>query len=727
MDATAPTSTLAAAPAVARTPGLRIDPNAILLPIRRHKWLIAITLAVALAIGLLITSLATPRYRATATLQIEQQSERVLDTASTEAPMATANEERFLQTQTDILRSRSIATRVAQAQNLFGKPAVIAALSGAPAAQPGAVSRERIVDLLLHSLSVDLPRNSRIVSVSMETTDAQLSASLANSYAEAFIQSNLQRGLDSSSYARDYLSRQLVETKAKLEDSERQLNDYARQSGLLSAPAVATAGSGAGGPAIASVTYDSLTQVNRAANDAQTARIAAEQRWLAAARTPALALPEVQSNGAIQSLLGQRATLAASLSEERIQHRDDHPAVRERLAQLSELESQIQRLAGDVKTSLRDQYEAARAQEQSLSSKVTGLKASTAGEQDKSVRYNILAREVETNRQLYDGQLQRFKELSAAAGVMSNNIALIDRANPPAIPSSPSLRLNLAVALLFGLVASVGLVAWREQRDDAVRAPVDVERKLELPALAAIPKAPDGQDTFALLSEPRSATAEAYASLRGALLYATSEGLPRSMLVTSAHAKEGKSTTAWAVASSLARLDRRVLLIEGDLRRPNVHHLAQLDNTAGTSDLLVGAKSLDEVIRPVTAPGGHTLDIITSGPIPPSPTDLLGSGRLEAIMAELETRYQVVIIDGPPVLGLADAPSLSAHAEATLFVVEADRSGRGSTKTALKRLRAAQARVIGVVLTKFDAARAGVGRDYGYAYYRYGSEDDKGR
>lgn len=711
---------------VARTPGLRLDPTAVLLPIRRHRWLIAITIAIALAIGLLVTSLATPRYRATATLQIEQQSERVLNTASTEAPTASANEERFLQTQTDILRSRSIATRVAQAQNLFAKPAVIAALGGAPATGSGTVSREGVVDLLLAGLSVDLPRNSRIVSVSMETTDPQLSASLANSYAEAFIQSNLQRGLDSSSYARDYLSKQLVETKAKLEDSERQLNDYARQAGLLSAP-TAAGSAGGGGPAIASVTFDSLTQVNRAANDAQTTRIAAEQRWRAAERTPALALAEVQSNGAIQSLLGQRATLAASLSEERIQHRDDHPSVREKLARLDELDSQIQRLAGDVKTSLRNQYEAARAQEQSLSSEVTSLRASTTGEQDLSVRYNILAREVETNRQLYDGQLQRFKELSAAAGVMSNNIALIDRANPPAIPSSPSLRLNLALALLFGLIAAAGLVTWREQRDDAVRAPADVERKLELPALAAIPAAPDGQNTLALLAEPRSDTAEAYASLRGALLYATREGLPRSLLVTSAHPKEGKSMTAWAVASSLARLERRVLLIDGDLRKPTVHRLAQLANTAGTSDLLVGAKSLDEVIRQATAPGGHTLDVVTSGPIPPNPTDLLGSGRLEAILAELETRYQVVVIDGPPVLGLADAPTLSAHAEATLFVVEADRSGRGSTKTALKRLRAAQAHLIGVVLTNFDATKSGVGRDYGTAYYRYGAEADGGR
>ena len=723
MDATAPTPTPAVMtpPAGARAPGLRIDPNAILLPIRRHKWLIAITVAVALAIGLLVTSLATPRYRATATLQIEQQAERVLDTASTEAPMASSNEERFLQTQTDILRSRSIATRVAQAQNLFAKPDVIAALGGAP----GTTSRETVVDLLLAAESVDLPRNSRIVSVSMETTDARLSAELANTYAEAFIQSNLQRGVDSSSYARDYLSKQLVETKSKLEDSERQLNEYARQAGLLSAPVTAAANSegGGGGPAIASVTFDSLSQVNRAANDAQTARIAAEQRWRVASRTPALALPEVQSNGAIQSLLGQRATLAAALSQERIQHREDHPAVREKQAQLTELDSQIQRFAGDVKTSLRDQYEAAKAQEASLTSKVNGLKASTAGEQDKSVRYNILAREVETNRQLYDGQLQRFKELSAAAGVTTNNIALIDRANTPAVPSSPSLKLNLAVALLFGLVAAAALVAWREQRDDAVRAPADVERKLELPALAAIPKPAEGQDTRALLSEPRSETAEAYASLRGALLYATSEGLPRSLLVTSAHPKEGKSTTSWAVASSLARLDRRVLLIDGDLRKPNVHRIAELGNSVGMSDLLVGAKSLDEVIHQATGAGGHTLDVITSGPIPPNPTDLLGAGRLEAILAELETRYQVVVIDGPPVLGLADAPSLSANAEATLFVVEADRSGRGSTKTALKRLRAAQANLIGVVLTKFDATRAGIGRDYGYAYYHYGAED----
>lgn len=696
----------------------RLDPHVLSALLRRNLVLIVVAIGAALAVGLLVSLLTTPQYEAQARIQIEQQVERVLATEDAVQPAAGQDAERFLQTQTDVLKSRSVAIGVAQSLKLFGNGAFHTAMGVPPGgAATSPAERERVIALLRTHLTVDLPRNSRIMSLSFRARDPKIAADVANAFAQVFITANLQRKFSSSAYARDFLAGQLIEAKARLERSERELNGYARAAGLIAARPALGAGGAGGTTTPQSVTTASLQQLNDAYNAARTARVEAEQRWRAAANAPAMTLPDVLASQAVQTLLQQRATLSAELRQARERYRSDYPLLQEKTGQLDEVDRQLAQLAGNIRASIRNRYVVAANQERSLAAEVGGLKAATLSEQDRSVRFTILSREVDTNRTLYDGLLQRFKELSAAAGIASNNISVVDAAEPPLGPSSPRLFFNMALALLAGLVLAAAATFAREQVDDVVRSPADLERKLHLVPLGVVPRLPADADPAVDLRQPKSSIAEAYNALRSALLYSTVDGLPRSILVTSTQAGEGKSTTSGAIAAGFAKLGKRVLLVDADLRRPSLHKMFTGATAGGMSDLLIGQAELVDVAAPVVDEGFW---LVAAGPLPPNPTDLLSGGRLAEVIARMEAAFDIVVIDGPPVLGLADAPMLAANVRATLFVIEANRGLRGRTKSAIRRLRLNHAHILGALLTKFEARKAGVDQYYGYDYYAYG-------
>jgi capsular exopolysaccharide synthesis family protein len=267
------------------------------------------------------------------------------------------------------------------------------------------------------------------------------------------------------------------------------------------------------------------------------------------------------------------------------------------------------------------------------------------------------------------------------------------------------------------------LVLLRDQLDDRVRVPEDIDEKVRLPMLGVIPRVLK-QTPLEALGEVRSPLSEAYSSLAGSLMYSTREGLPDILLITSAQPTEGKSITSFASANALARLGKSVILIDSDLRRPSIHGLAKLENKQGLSSVLVSNDDPAQYLRPS---GQDNLAIMTSGPMPPNPSDLLGSPRMAAVLEQLSERCDVVVIDSSPVLGLADAPLIAGLADAVVFVVESDRGRSGSLKSALRRLRNARANLVGAVLTKFDPAKSGnrFSQYYGYDYYRYDSDGPK--
>ena len=691
--------------------------------VRSNLWLILGILAAAAALAVAVTMLDTPRYTALTTIQINDAGSKVIGD-NDDATAATTNffdTDRFLKTQTDVLRSRGLAARVAQKLRLEGSARFYDAMEVTmPSAADPRGRRELTIGLLRGNMKVELPRDSRIVTVSFNSADPTVSAEIANAFAGEFIQSNLQRKFDSTSYARDFVGGQLTDAKLRLESSERELNDYARAAGIIrtrDAAGSEAEGSGQGGQ---SVTTASLLQVNAAANDARTARMLAEARWRAVSAGPLLGSREVLGNAAVTTLLTQRASLEAALQQDLTRHLEDYPSVRQKRAELERISAELQSAANAVRASIRNEYDAALAGEKRLAAQVQALKGETLTEQDRGVRYASLEREANTNRTLYDGLLQRFNELNASAGISASNVSIIDTAEAPSGPSSPSLLRNLAIALLAGAALAGIAVVLREQLDDAIRVPEDIEHKLRLPLLGVVPKsASDDPETE--LGDPKSPMSEAYNSLRGALLYSTAEGLPHVLLVTSAQPAEGKTTTSYALAAGFARMGRRAVLVDADLRRPSVHHRTASTNERGLTSLLTSHDPVASALIESPQPG---LSLLTSGPVPPSPTELLSSARMEQVVQELARQFDVVVIDSPPILGLADAPVLSALADGVAVVVESNRSRRGALKSALRRLRGMRPVLLGAVLTKFDPARSGNRHSeyYGYDYYRYESK-----
>jgi len=701
------------------------DIREIIAIIRANLILISVIISITLALAIVATMVQTPRYTAATTLQINDQSAQIFGKQddTLQDPVVAANDtERFLQTQVDILKSRALAERVALKLRLVGNAKFYDAMG---VRQPtGDLSRAELEDLTIRTIEdardVDLPRNTRLATVSFNSTQPELAAQIANAFATEFIQTNLQRRFDSSAYAREFISGQLSEARAKLERSERELNAYAREEGLIRDRDASSSGANQSGRLGSSVTTTSLLEVNSAANQAKASRIAAEGRWKLISSGNLLSSPDVLANPAISSLLAQRAQQMAELEKQRANHLEDYPVVQQLKAQVGVIDAQIQSVARSIKASVKQQYDSAHDTERNLAQQVSELKGSSLAEQDQLVQYRLLEREADTNRTVYEGLLQRYKELNAAAGISASNIAIIDQATAPIRPSSPNLLRNLLLALVGGVGCAAAFIFLRTQLDDSVKVPEDVESKLQMPLLGVIPIVQDSDPEVAM-EDPKSPISEGYNSLRSALLYSTPSGLPKTMLVTSSQPSEGKSTTSIAIARGIARLGRSVVLLDLDLRRPALHRaipMLNAENSRGVSSILTHQSTVDEALRDTDL---DHLKVITSGPIPPSPTELLSSSSMIQMLEELKSRFDMVLLDSPPILGLADSPLMAALVDGVVIVIQSDRSRRGSLKASLRRLRNMRTTILGGVLTKFDPSDTGnrYSEYYGYNYYQY--------
>lgn len=706
--------------------GVAIGPllRHLLAVLHRNIWLALAILATFLVLAAALTMMVTPKYTAQSNIEIATRSDAVLgeklDPNAQEMVDQFQDEDRFLNTQINILTSRSLAQRVAQKLNLYSDPRFFAAMQVKEDFKTEDERHNAVIRALMNGLKATLPAETRMAQIKFTSTDPKMSADIANAFASEFIQSNLQRRFDSSSYARTFVQQQLEQARARLEQSELDLNNYARQAGLIRArDANNSENSNSGGGS--SVTASSLLQLNQAANEAQAKRVAAESLWNAERAQPLLSSPAALASPTVQQLLQHRSELQAQLQSARDRYLDNHPTVERLTSELKNTDDQLNRAATQARNAVRVDYLAAQSAESSLHSRVHELEGATLHEQDRSVRYNTLAREADTNRSIYDGLLQRYRELNASAGITSSNISVIDQADPPERPSSPIFALNMAIALIIGTVVAIAVVLLKDQLDDRVRLPEEVPGKVGVNLLGVIPQVKDDDPAAAML-DPKSIISESYSALRSSLLYSTQQGLPQVLLVTSAQPSEGKSTTSYAIARGIALIGKRTLLIDGDLRRPSLHRMVGLTNKIGMSNLLVGEKSVDEALQ---ATDTDNLFVIPSGPVPPSPAELLASPRLATLLKAFRDRFDFIVIDSAPVLGLADSPGLSALADGVLLVIEANRARGGQLKAAIRRLRQMKPVILGAILTKFNPEAAGnyYSTYYQYEYYQYRAEE----
>jgi succinoglycan biosynthesis transport protein ExoP len=686
---------------------------------RRRKWVILGAVVAALVAGLLLTLLMTSQYTATSTIEIQRESFNIVQVDGVEPESNTVDME-FYQTQYGLLRAQSLAERIAtelrlteseeffrlmgsnEVDGLFenGRPKIDAASRQA--------RLKEAAELLLDNVTIAPVRMSRLVDISFTSPDPGLSQRVADAWASNFIESNLERRFEATSYARNFLQQRLEQLRGRLDESERLLVAYATRQSIINLPS----GSPAGENGVTSerpLLADDLTALNQSLAEATSDRVRAESRLRAAGGS----VSEALENNAISGLRQRRAELASEYSKMLVQFEPQYPPARALASQIAQLDQSLAREESRVKNSLQEAFRSSVERERNLAQRVNGLKGDLLDLRRRSIQYNIYQRDVDTNRQLYDGLLQRYKEIGVAGGVGVNNIAVVDKAQIPSKPSSPNLPLNLLLALLAGTIIGAGLAFALEQIDEAITDPTSVEHSLGLPLLGTIPKVSDA-DPVESLQDRKSPVSEAYLSVQTNLAFSTDHGVPRSIAITSTRPSEGKTTTSYAIASSLARTGRRVILIDGDMRSPSIHHVLGIGNDRGFSNYLTGEDDLASLV----SPGPNGLSIMAAGPQPPNAAELLTSERLQKIIKDLQASFDHVVFDAPPVMGLADAPLLGSQVEGVVFVIESHGTKESMARVAIGRLQSAQVHLIGTVLTKFEAKRAhyGYGYDYGYSY-----------
>ncbi|HEY9210542.1 MAG TPA: polysaccharide biosynthesis tyrosine autokinase [Methylotenera sp.] len=687
----------------------------------KRKWTVIGFFVIVLVAVATATMLMTPIYRATSVLQIEREAAKVVefkDAAQTE----TAGDRDFYQTQYELLKSRTLAERVVEKirpalEREYGAEKVSpSAKDDADASDKMAlvdqeaallkdeekVKRE-LVAVVMNGLTIEPVRNSRLVKLNFDSPDPVLAAGVTNAVAENFIAVNLERRFDANSYAKNFLEQRIKQVKSKLEETERAQVEFARDKEIFSTDKE-------GGTTSA----QNLQEFNAALSKAQQERIKAESSYRQIQASKSGQLPQGLENDLIQQLKENKAKLEAEYQNNLKQFKPGYPKMLELAAQIAEVKTQVATETENARNAVIATYEAAKVQENLLQEMLASSKSEMLDLQTRSIQYNIIKREADTNRQLYDGLLQRLKEVSVAGGVGTNNISVVDKAQVPTTMFKPVLKLNLAIAIILGLVGGIGLALFFEYLDDTFKQASDVERLLGIPVLGLIPESAELNNNMnvvqLMVDEGRSALAEAYRSVRTALQFATAHGAPKLMGVTSTNMGEGKSTSALSIAIQFAQSGHRVLLIDADLRNPSLHRVLGADNTQGLTNCLAGKLQPFEVTLNTTV---NNLFAITTGPLPPNPAELLSSKKMQMLLELAAERFDHIIIDSPPILGLADALVVANLVEGMLLVVEAGKTRRAAAQASIKRLLSVRAKPLGCLLTKMNGQAHG----YGYEYY----------
>lgn len=711
--------------------------------ILKHKWTLLLVVLLATAVAGIQTFLLQPTYRATVVLQIEKAPARIMDfnNGQIDLEQASIDEYMGLKTQYELLRSRSLAERViddlqldrsrplptpsdaaATGQNPLAGKAPSASEGGyldriisgyrklsTPAITDAAVlGREGVVGAFLGALSVDPVPSSRLVRLSVDNTDPALAARIANATAQTYISLGQERRLDSSSYAKTFLEDQIKSMKVKLEESERRLNLYAQQKQILTLDEKT------------SVINQTYTDYAAALGRVEQERIKIEALYNEVKRNPATAL-QAKESITVAAYKDHRTRLELEYQQNLRIYKPDFPKMQQIKAQIAEIDAQIKGEIASLAALVQSEFDAIQRQEAQLRDKLNQTRKEVLTTQDSSIDLNLLKREVETNRQLYDSLLQRLKQVGISSNLTTNNISVVDAANPPLFPYKPNLRSNLLAGMAVGLFLGLCLVFLLEYMDDSIKFPDEVERVLGVPLMGVIPvndkkRGEDDSVAFNVHSDPRSSMAEAYRSVRTALQFSTSHGAPNRLLVTSTTRDEGKSTTALALAINFAQMGHRVLLVDADMRNPTIHKMLGIPNEIGLSNLLSTERRGETLIQSSVVPN---LSVMTAGPPPPNPVDLLMGPKLLSLLDKAAlVGISHVIVDAPPILGIADSVVLGNQIQDMLFVVRASSTRKASIRDALRRLRLSGLAPRGAVLT-FAPARTLHG--YG-SYYGYGAE-----
>jgi capsular exopolysaccharide synthesis family protein len=698
--------------------GFRFDLREYWRIFNKRKWVILSVLVAVVALGAVRTLMQTPLYTATVRLQIDRQAAEIVKGGG--VIPTRGNDWEFLKTQYELLKSRALAERVASTLKLGDEAAffqprgfsilgtVIGLFTSGAASKPEDSTRKdrerAAAGIILGNRAVRPIPGSLIVDISYSDPVPYRAQRIATALANAFIASNLDKRFQANAYAKTFLEDQLTQLKLRLQESEKTLLEFAQKEQIVAVNEKS------------SIAENNLAAANVTLGQLVAERIKNEQLWKQVSKANVINMPQLLTNKVVEGLRDQRNALVTEYQEKLETFKPSYPAMVQISNKIKEIDRQLSAEVRTIKDSLKARYKASKSQETEMEKQIETLRTEALDLQQRSIQYNILKREVDTNRQLYDGLLQRHKEVSIAGGVGSNNVFVVDKAQQPGAPSSPRLTRALLLSFAFGLGAGLAAAYVLEHFDDSMRTPEEVEQITGLTTLGVIPKARNEQQVETEIADPRSAISEAYRSLCTALQFSSDSGLPKTLLVTSAGPGEGKSSTSMAIARHFATMGLKVLLVDADLRNASLHKKLSCDNTVGLSNYLTGYCTPPQAIQETGVPN---LALMSSGPLPPNAADLLGNARLLSLLSVGLQVFDLIVVDGPPVMGLADAPLMSNVTAATVFVVGAGQPRSNQVRGALKRLQMGRAPVVGAVLTKFDSKAAGYGYGYGYGDHEY--------
>ncbi|MGA9415164.1 MAG: polysaccharide biosynthesis tyrosine autokinase [Terriglobales bacterium] len=699
----------------------------------KRKWLV-IAVIVGIFMAVAVASLRqTPIYDAVGRIAVNKADSNLVAFKDSAPDTDYVYEQSDLDTEVRILQSDLMALQVIRQLNLDKRPEFgghgdqkQANLVADPL-QTDSARTSALLAMFHGRLHVALIPNTRIMEIHFTSTDPQLAAIAVNTLAATYVEQNFKTKFESTMQASDWLSKQLVDLQMKVETSQEKLVRYQKEHEIL------------GTDEKTNITTEKLDELNKEMTMAESDRMQKEAvyRQTQSNDPVAVAAAIVADNGGgntagsvlLDKLREQQVGLRIEIAKDSDQLGPNHPSVVKLNNQLKEIDRQYQVETDKAVDHLKGRYLAALQREDMLRGAFEKQKQEANKLNESAIEYSILKRDLDSNRTLYEGLLEKLKEAGVTAGLRSNNFRIIDAARVPTGPSEPNIPRNLSFALVLGIISGLGLAFLLENMDNTVRTPEQATALSGLPSLGMIPlgsksgnRGPAGKRLSLTASKeavetvtqvrPQSQMAESYRALRTSLLLSNLGAPPKVIMVTSARPQEGKTTTSINTAIVLAQKGVRVLLVDADLRRPSVHKTLGMGPRSGLSNVLTGSATLQQTIT--TSPMLPNLFIMPAGTPPPNPAELLASSNMRDLITELRGMYDHIVIDTPPTLSVTDAVVLSPRADATVLVIRSSQTTKQALRRARDILMQVNAHVAGVLLNAVDLTSP----DY-YYYYEY--------
>ena len=699
----------------------------------RRKWPIICILAISFITTLIFTLASTKIYKATATIEVTQETSQV--TKFEEIVAAEVKAREFYETQVALLLSQTLIERVIEKLNLMTHPIVVETVFGdgnpgigsrikeliksfLPADKEMAnqallteetLRRQALYEYVSDNLEAKPSRQSMLITISFTSPSRELSRKFVNTLVQEFIAWKMDHKLEASQIARDFLMKQIDRAKISLEKAEEELNQFAKQAGIVSLDVRLNS------------IYRQLEELNSSLAAAESDLIAENAVYRQAVKDGPSYLPQVLASPVIAGLKDQYAQVQSEFEDLTTTFHGKYPKVKNLEARLLTIAGRIKNEEEKIFQSIKNEYQTAMKKFEAMQARVGRQKQLAMDLNERATQYTIMAREVGTNKAIYQSLLQRAKEIESMVGVSSSNIHIIDRAALPIFPFKPKVKLNLLLAIVVGFFAALGCAFLIEYFADTITNPDQITDRFQIPILGVVPLAKSNGHALEkiFISDPRAPLSEAIRTSKVSIQLSGAAINSKSFLVTSPTPAEGKTTLAVNLAMSFAVAGEKVVLIDSDLRKPRIHKVFGINNGGnghGLSSVLAGVSDKMNLFRTET----ENLRIIPSGPIPPNPVELLASKRFKKLLDKLSDKFDRIILDGPPHYGFADILVLSQQVGGIVLISSLGETRREALRHFKKEITNVNGVILGCIVNKMNTAKK-----YGYrSYYKYYQADE---